>query len=292
MEKEMNNDKTPSLLNKKTARPKNETAFFKDENDPEDEEIGQIISNPEIKNWINKIRTLIVSSRGVSHQERHLVNNLLSIIPNAKKECKIEKEIAREELTEICFNHSCKYSLYFEHRKRELVLWMFKSPDGPCAKFQVRNIHALNEIKLMGNCIKYSRPLLSFDKSFDEEPHLKLLKQMFIQTFGSPRGHPKTKPFYDHVICFFNVNNQIFFRNYQILNEIKERFTNADVEDKINLLEIGPRFSLNLIRIFDGALGGKTLYLNKMYISPGAIIKRKVDNYKKRKLKNVLKGNQ
>ena len=108
MEKEMNNDKTPSLLNKKTARPKNETAFFKDENDPEDEEIGQIISNPENKNWINKTRTLIVSSRGVSHQERHLVNNLLSIIPNAKKECKIEKEIAREELTEICFNHSCK----------------------------------------------------------------------------------------------------------------------------------------------------------------------------------------
>lgn len=292
MEKKMNNDKTPSLLNKKTVRPKNETAFFKDENDPEDEEIGQITSNPENKNWINKTRTLIVSSRGVSHQERHLVNNLLSIIPNAKKECKIEKEIAREELTEICFNHSCKYSLYFEHRKRELVLWMFKSPDGPCAKFQVRNIHALNEIKLMGNCIKYSRPLLSFDKSFDEEPHLKLLKQMFIQTFGSPRGHPKTKPFYDHIICFFNVNNQIFFRNYQILNEIKERFTNADVEDKINLSEIGPRFSLNLIRIFDGALGGKTLYLNKMYISPGVIIKRKVDNYKKRKLKNALKGNQ
>lgn len=212
------------------------------------------------------------------------------MIPNAKKECKIEKEIAREELTEICFNHSCKYSLYFEHRKRELVLWMFKAPEGPCAKFQVRNIHALNEIKLMGNCIKYSRPLLSFDKSFDEQPHLKLLKEMFIQTFGSPRGHPKTKPFYDHVICFYNVGNQIFFRNYQILNEIKEKFTNADAEDKINLLEIGPRFSLTLIRIFDGALGGKTLYLNKGYISPGVILKRKVDNYKKRKLKKMMQN--
>ena len=113
---------------------------------------------------------------------------------------------------------------------------------------------------------------------------------MFIQTFGSPRGHPKTKPFYDHVICFYNVGNQIFFRNYQILNEIKEKFTNADAEDKINLLEIGPRFSLTLIRIFDGALGGKTLYLNKGYISPGVILKRKVDNYKKRKLKKMMQN--
>ena len=70
--------------------------------------------------------------------------------------------------------------------------------------------------------------------------------------------------------------------------EIKEKFTNADAEDKINLLEIGPRFSLTLIRIFDGALGGKTLYLNKGYISPGVILKRKVDNYKKRKLKKMM----
>ena len=276
-----------------------ETQFYKDEHDlaniEENEQQTnenipiQITSSNDNKTWINRTRTLVVSSRGVSHQERHLVNNLLSLIPNAKKECKIEKEIAREELTEICYNHSCKYSLYFEHRKRELVLWMFKTPEGPCAKFQVRNIHALNEIRLMGNCIKYSRPFLSFDKSFDELPHLKLLKEMFIHTFGSPKGHPKTKPFYDHVMCFYNVNNHIFFRNYQILNEVKEKFTESDVEDKMNLLEIGPRFSMNLIRIFDGALGGKTIYLNKNYIPPSLLLRRKMDNYKKRKIKETEK---
>ena len=111
--------------------------------------------------------------------------------------------------------HSCKYCIYFEHRKRELVMWMFKSPTGPLAKFSVTNIHALNEIKLIGNCIKYSRPLLSFDKSFEEEEHLKLLKEMFTQCFNSPRGHPKTRPFYDHEICFYNIDNQIFIRVYQ-----------------------------------------------------------------------------
>lgn len=288
--------KEEKLLSKKTKRDeKNSTSFFKEEEmemelNKEEDQNGNNSNKQQTDNtnanWINKTRTLIVASRGVSHQERHLINDLIGLIPNAKKECKIEKETAKEELTEICYNHNCKYCLYFEHRKRELVLWIFKSPEGPCAKFQIRNIHALNEIKLMGNCIKYSRPLLSFDKSFDEMPHLQILKLLFIQTFNSPKNHPKTKPFYDHMICFYNVNNQIFFRNYQILNEIKEKFINIDNTDKLNLLEIGPRFSMNLIRVFEGALGGKTLYLNQSYASPGMIFRKKLDNFKKRRMKN------
>ena len=282
---------------KKEEKKIKETEFYKEDNIDIDSEIKNeekqlgleeevkkenikekvISSSNTNKNWVNKTRTLIVASRGVSHQERHLVNDLINLIPNSKKECKIERDIASEELNKFC--------IYFEHRKRELVMWLFKSPGGPLAKFAVTNIHALNEIKLMGNCIKYSRPLLSFDKSFDEQEHLKLLKEMFIQTFNSPKGHPKTRPFYDHQISFYNIDNQIFIRVYQILNEIKEKFTNSDQEDKIQLLEIGPRFSLNLIRIFSDSLGGKTLYLNKNYIAPGVLIKRKVDNFKKRKIK-------
>ena len=267
-----------------------ELGLEENENQDENQKVDNlkekmITSSGTNKNWINKTRTLIVASRGVSHQERHLVNDLINLIPNSKKECKIERDIAAEELNNICYMHSCKFCIYFEHRKRELVMWLFKSPGGPLAKFSVTNIHALNEIKLMGNCIKYSRPLLSFDKSFEEKEHLKLLKEMFIQTFNSPKGHPKTKPFYDHQICFYNIDNQIFIRVYQILNEIKEKFTNADKEDKIQLLEIGPRFSLKLIRIFSDSLGGKTLYLNKDYIAPGIIIKKKADNFKKRKIK-------
>ena len=322
MEKEdKNTKKEKNFLNKKKVKPEKtssakekekenkikETAFYKEDNidiegeiKNEEKELGLqeeekqdineirekiITSSNTNKNWINKTRTLIVASRGVSHQERHLVNDLINLIPNSKKECKIERDIASEELNNICYMHSCKFCIYFEHRKRELVMWLFKSPGGPLAKFAVTNIHALNEIKLMGNCIKYSRPLLSFDKSFEEHEHLKLIKEMLIQTFNSPKGHPKTKPFYDHQICFYNIDDQIFIRVYQILNEIKEKFTNADQEDKIQLLEIGPRFSLKLIRIFSDSLGGKTLYLNKNYIAPGVLIKRKADNFKKRQIK-------
>ncbi len=290
------NNKKNNLLNKKLNRKENEdnieTNFYKDEefqnldiNEDEENPIIQNNQNNNNLNWINKTRTLIIASRGISHQERHLINDLVSLIPNAKKEYKIEKDIAREQLIEICYNHSCKYCLYFEHRKRELVLWLFKSTEGPLIKFKITNIHVLNEIKLMGNCIKYSRPLLSFDKNFQKQPYLKLIMEMLIQAFNSPKGHPKTRPFYDHILSFSVINNNIFFRNYQILNEIKEKFTNQDQESKIQLLEIGPRFSLKLIRIFADSLGGKTLYLNKDYVAPGVIIKRKADNFKKRQIK-------
>ena len=312
-EQPQENKKPKKFLNKKKLHPEKEkekekptpklkeTEFYKDDNidteiKEEEKELGleeikdKMISSTSStefknKNWINKTRILIVASRGVSHQERHLVNDLISLIPNSKKECKIERDIASEELNNICYMHSCKFCIYFEHRKRELVMWIFRSPGGPLAKFSVTNIHALNEIKLIGNCIKYSRPLLSFDKSFESSPHLLLLKELFTQCFNSPRGHPKTRPFYDHQICFYNINNQIFIRVYQILNEIKEKFTNQDQESKIQLLEIGPRFSLKLIRIFADSLGGKTLYLNKDYVAPGVIIKRKADNFKKRQMK-------
>jgi len=237
--------------------------------------------------WINKQRALVVASRGISHQERYLVNDIMSLLPHAKKECKIEKNTAREELNDICFNHSCKNALYFEHRRRELVMWLFRSPDGPCAKFQVRNIHTLNEIKMTGNCLKYSRPLLSFDESFETKPHLKLLKEMFTHTFNTPKNHPKSKPFYDHVLSFCNVNDNIFFRNFHIVNELKDKFCDGDDVDKLQLIEIGPRFSLNLIRIFDGPLGGKTIYQNPNYVSPAFIRRRNAEKFKFRNVKET-----
>jgi ribosome biogenesis protein BRX1 len=285
MEKKIKRDikakKENELIGKKKPRveEKVESEFYKDELPVDDSEIKVN------QKWINRQRTLVVASRGISHQERHLVNDIISLLPHAKKEVKIEKNVAKDELNDICFNHNCKNCLYFEHRKRELVLWMIRSPEGPCAKFQIRNIHTLNEIKLTGNSLKYSRPFLSFDKSFDTLPHMKLLKEMFIHTFNSPRNHPKTKPFYDHILCFYNVNDHIFFRNFQIVNELKEKLTDIDDVDKLQLIEIGPRFSLNLIRIFDGPLGGKTLYQNVNYIAPGLLVRKNADKFKMRKLK-------
>lgn len=162
---------------------------------------------------------------------------------------------------------------------------MSKSPDGPSAKFQVLNsapallvpvfalslyssstylaqhpsctevdltavampaVHTLAELKLSGNHLKGSRPVLSFHQvwllvchaqcmkcpryslvlstlltsmsiqAFDGKPHLKLLKEMLTQVFATPKGHQKSKPFLDHVISFSVADGRIWLRNYQV----------------------------------------------------------------------------
>ncbi len=93
---------------------------------------------------------------------------------------------------------------------------MARTPLGPSAKFLVQNIHTAAELKFTGNHLLFSRPFLVFDAAFDAEPHLQLLKEMFQQTFGTPRGHRKSKPFVDHTLAFYMLDGHIWVRNYQI----------------------------------------------------------------------------
>jgi len=141
-------------------------------------------------------------------------------------------------------------------------MWLSKSPNGPAFKFSVEHIHTTDELKLTGNCLKYSRPFISFDGSFDDPkmPHLQLCKEMLSQTFNTPKNHPKSKPFIDHVITFNYFDNKIFFRNYQILNQNEEMFKASDDISKLVLIEIGPRFCMNPIKGFEGSMGGDPMW--------------------------------
>lgn len=60
------------------------------------------------------------------------------------------------------------------------------------------------------------RPVLSFDASFDEQPHLQLLKEMLGQVFSTPSRHHKAKPFFDHIFSFSVADGCIWMRNYQV----------------------------------------------------------------------------
>ena len=71
---------------------------------------------------------------------------------------------------------------------------------------------------------------------------------------------------------------QIWVRNYQILEEAPTNAKEAREERRstgsdraTNLVEIGPRFVLNPIRIFRGAFGGQTLYQNSEYVNPNVL---------------------
>lgn len=207
--------------------------------------------------WTNKERVLIFSSRGVNFRTRHLMQDLRTIMPHSKADTKMDRKDKLIVINEVCEIKNCNKCLFFEAKKKQdLYMWISNCPHGPSAKFLVQNIHTLAELKMTGNCLKGSRPLLSFDPKFDEEPHYALLKELFIQTFSTPRYHPKSQPFVDHVITFTITDNRIWFRNYQI------------IEEDASLVEIGPRFVLNLMKLFQGSFGGPTLFENPDFRSP------------------------
>jgi len=145
------------------------------------------------------------------------------MLPHAKKEAKVEKKGIREDVEELCESNTCSNVLFFESKKRkDLYLWLARR-DGPSVKFMVESIQTSQELKMTGNNLKFSRPLLSFDKAFEAEAegnlHLRLMKEMFTQTFSTPQFHPKSKPFIDHIFSFKYFKGRVWFRSYQILNE-------------------------------------------------------------------------
>ena len=144
-------------------------------------------------------------------------------------------------------------------------------------KFHVTNVHTMDELKLTGNHMRGTRSLLSFSQEFGDDEdehndenglrkngrgnsevdgdgahgnaHLRLMKELFIHIFGVPRGHRKSKPFYDHVISFSVIDNRILIRNYQIIIPGAEQRTGKASLDDMSLAEVGPRMCLNPVKV-------------------------------------------
>lgn len=113
------------------------------------------------------------------------MEDMKTLMPHSKSESKMRRN--KESLfivNEIAEMKNCNKCLLFEGRKkRDLYLWAANIARGPSAKFRVINVHTMAELKMTGNCLKGSRPLLSFDQSFkaEENTHYALLKELFIQ---------------------------------------------------------------------------------------------------------------
>ena len=79
----------------------------------------------------------------------------------------------------------------------------------------------------------------------------------------------------DWTLCLYL---QIWVRNYQILEQQPENALEAQQVKKqhgneatTSLVEIGPRFVLDPIRIFRGSFGGQTLFQNADFVSPNEV---------------------
>jgi ribosome biogenesis protein BRX1 len=165
----------------------------------------------------------------------------------------------------------------------------------------LQNLHTMEELHFTGNCLKGSRPVLSFDATFETEPHLRVIKELLTHTFGVPKGARKSKPFVDHIMGFTVADGRIWIRCYQINEEepgkpkvgvdgmvnsegvgetsagaaegaVVKKSKNTDSrETNISLVEIGPRFVLTPIVIQESSFGGPIIYENKEFVSPNQV---------------------
>merc|ERR1712083_1294465 len=209
----------------------------------------------------NKTRVLVLAARGLSFRGRHLMDDLFRMMPHAKSDSKMQKKESLFAVNEIAEMKNCSRVLLVEgRRKRDVFLWAGIVARGPSVKFEVENIHTMAELKMTGNCLAASRPLLSFSEDFSStgEPHWQIVKELLTGMFGIPNHHPKSQPFFDHVFTFSLVDGKVWFRNYQILEETG------------SLAEIGPRMVLNPIKVFEGSFCGQTLWENPKYVTPTA----------------------
>jgi len=223
-----------------------------------DKDVVALKTSDQKVKWINKQRVLVFCQRGINFRARHLMLDMRSLMPHSRADNKLDRKDKLSIINEVSEMKNCNKCVFFEMRKKkDIYMWVSNVPHGPSARFLVENVHTMDELKLTGNCLKGSRPVLSFDKKFDSAVHYQLLKETFLQIFGTPNHHPKSKPFIDRVMNFAIVDNRIWIRNYQIVNQ-----------NDMSMTEIGPRLVLNLIRIFNGSFFGSTLYKNPHYVSP------------------------
>ena len=134
--------------------------------------------------YTNKQRVLIIASRGITARYRHLLEDFKKLLPHHKKDSKLDDKGDIQSVNEIAEMKSCNQILYLETRKhQDLYMHVGKTPHGPSAKFHVVNIHTMDELKLTGNCMIGSRPLLNFDAGFDDKVSVNLSFFIFFFHF-------------------------------------------------------------------------------------------------------------
>ncbi len=202
-----------------------------------------------------KHRVLILTSRGVTASHRNFVSDIKTLIPHHKGESKLDTKKDLSGLVEMADMASCDKIVYFESRKHRDLYVYVSDAAGPSVKMSVHNIKTMEELNLTGNFLKGSRPILSFDQTFNKQPQHRVIKELLKQCFATPEYHPKSKPFMDHTISFSLVGDLITMRVYQI-TDVEQGRKAAEVE----LIEVGPRCVMRVEKVFAGPFSGKVLY--------------------------------
>ena len=134
--------KTPNKANKRTPMHSDDAMAVEDtiEPSPVDDRAKEIEQRKE--------RVLVLCTRGTAARYRHLMLDLVQLLPHCKKESKLDVKRDFKIVADIAEIKSCTSAILFECRKfKDLYIWMSKTPNGPSIKFAAQN-----------SCISFTDP--------------------------------------------------------------------------------------------------------------------------------------
>ena len=90
-------------------------------------------------------------------------------------------------------------------------MWIGKI-DGPSIKYRIEKATSAEDQKLFGNCLRNSRPLISFGNEFLQSLDKKIEKNLWIDILNVPKNHPKSQPFFDKMIQLNYIDDKLYIR--------------------------------------------------------------------------------
>lgn len=184
--------------------------------------------------------TMIISTRGADPSTKTTIRDLNYMIDSVLEDnFDVRKDVSL--LVKYMDVNDCENCVYFEISKRFNRLWI--ATQDITIRFNILGHKSIFDLSTVNNYHKNAGHAILFTKDFDEDENLKIVKRVIETAFGCKDGAQK-----ERALCFYYNNGSISVRNYLI----KE------------VAEIGPRFELELERIFEGCFKGKKVYENSI----------------------------
>ncbi|KAI5150243.1 ribosome biogenesis protein BRX1 [Enteropsectra breve] len=180
---------------------------------------------------------LLLTTKGADENVRHFSRDLEKLI-KVEKESNFDIKKNLSVIEKYMDINECSNALFIETTKRGAKMWLAST--SMSLRFNINSIQSIYEMKSEVNYHKNSGHTVLYTDDFETCPKMKLAKEMLSQIFV-----PSVECSIERALCFYNKGGKIIMRNYKIEG----------------MAEIGPRFEIELDKIFTGCFNGSAEYV-------------------------------
>ena len=94
-------------LSVKDRKQTNRTQFVSSKQLKSCEAVNEPKKSPTNSQWLNRQRVLVLGSRGISADVRHLLRDLGALLVHSRRDCKLDRRDSLSTLADICELHHC-----------------------------------------------------------------------------------------------------------------------------------------------------------------------------------------